>query len=102
MDLKDRLRTALSDLGATREEMVAKLREKGINGVIGSCRRCPVARYLATAFPEASWLEVGHYLVYIQAPKEKAIQYTTTAVQAFIESFDRKDYPDLIAEACAA
>lgn len=81
----------LNNLGDTSEDVARTLAEKNVDGLIGSCSRCPIANYL---HQETQALGVSVASDYITV---RGMRFQTPLpVAAFINAFDDHAYQGLI------
>jgi hypothetical protein len=92
------LRTALEGLGATSAGVAAALREAGIKGLLCHGFDCPVARWLARAFPGHRFAvdREGVDICHAVAAGVIGRVVLPRPVSRFVGDFDHKGYPELI------
>lgn len=79
----------LAHLGKTPDEVAMSLAAEGIKGIRGKSQDCPIARYVATIYPE--WFTVGLNTIITHGQSV----YLPESIVAFIRRFDKGFYPEL-------
>ncbi len=83
----------LASLGGTADEVAASLRARGIKGIRGEPRCCPLANLLAAEFPGHHYA-VAPYRLVVEIDGEGRAKMPR-ACGDFGISFDHRRYPDL-------
>lgn len=87
----------LAELGATPDEVAAKLKDLGIQGYTESPSDCPIARYLRLCGQKSYAVQNTIAEVYDEPDFAGSASKVPlpTAVIAFIEDFDKGRWPEL-------
>lgn len=101
LQVRKQVDTLLTDLGHTSGEVAMTLRNSGVRGTPRDVHSCAVALYLnAILGGEAHVHSVEVYRttvrVFAGRPRIRMSISLSEPLQAFIQAFDRRLYPDLI------
>lgn len=83
--------TLLNNLGETYVDVARTLAEKNVDGLVGTCSRCPIANYLHQE-AKAIGVSVTHDYITVRGMRFQ----TPDAVADFIDAFDNSLYPELM------
>ncbi len=88
-------------LGGTADEIADTLDAGGWRGLQYDAEACPVSRYLTAVGTRIHGAAVGTYQATVHTLDGPVTEIDLPpAVAAFVQAFDRGDYPDLVVTAC--
>jgi hypothetical protein len=92
----EQIKEALVKLGETADEVAQALQQRGVRGVKGMARCCPVASYLTKEFPGIKGIGVTPVYVRVDVEGGEVYSFTSGATEDFIKRFDMGKYEGLV------
>jgi len=88
---------ALVKLGETSDDVAEALQQRGIRGVKGMARCCPLANYLKKEFPAVTGLGVTPYYVRVDVGNsgESVYSHISESASEFVDRFDKGSFQGL-------
>lgn len=92
---EEQLKKALEALGETPDAVAQALQQRGVRGVKGMARCCPVASYLTKEFPSIKTLGVTRAYVRVDVEGGEVYAFLPESVGVFVTHFDKGKYDAL-------
>jgi hypothetical protein len=92
----EQIKESLINLGETDDDIAKALLERGVRGVRGMARCCPIANYLTKEFPGIKGIGVTPVYVRVDDGVGEVYAFLPESAEAFVKRFDRGDYKGLM------
>ncbi len=92
------IRDVLNEINNTWRYPAQELTKAGVKGTRNDMRHCPIAEYLKQEGDPVKGLEVDETVIWYEDDTLQMFTFENQMVIAFMEEFDKGQYPELINE----